>query len=297
MNLRQLRYFATVAEELHFGRAARKLAISQPPLSQQIIALEQEMGVQLFVRTKRSVALTPVARQWLPEVERLLKDAADLPGKARRLSRGEIGTLSIAFVSTADYSVLPVLLRNYSAKFPEVEVRLREATSDVQIDALLNEEIDLGIAIPPRGSKLPRTLSYLPLQRERLILALPEHWARRKSRVDFEQLADSPLIVFPRASAPALHDAITDYYASRKVVPRFGQEAIQMQTIVSLVSAGMGIALVPHSLRKLQRAGVVYRELSGRAPEIETGLIWRKEAMSAALAAFLQLAKPSPVRK
>lgn len=292
MNLRQLRYFTAVAEELHFGRAAQKLAISQPPLSQQIIALEREIGMQLFVRTKRSVALTAVARQWLPEVERLLKDAAALPGKARRLSRGEIGTLSIAFVSTADYSVLPGLLQKYNAKYPEVEVKLREATSDVQIDALLNEEIDLGIAIPPRGAKLPSTLAYLPLNREQLVLALPEKWARKsKGRVNLADWADSPLIVFPRSSAPALHDAITAYYAAQKVIPRFGQEAIQMQTIVSLVSAGMGIALVPGSLRNLQRAGVVYRELSGRSPEIEMGLMWRKQASSAALEAFMQLAK------
>lgn len=248
--------------------------------------------MQLFVRTKRSVALTPVARQWLPEVERLLKDAAALPGKARRLARGEIGTLSIAFVSTADYGVLPGLLQKYNAKYPEVEVKLLEATSDVQIDALLNEEIDLGIAIPPRGAKLPSTLAYRPLNREQLVLALPEKWVRKsKGRVNLADWADSPLIVFPRSSAPALHDAITAYYAAQKVTPRFGQEAIQMQTIVSLVSAGMGIALVPGSLRNLQRAGVAYRELSGRSPEIEMGLMWRKRAPSAALEAFMQLAK------
>ena len=110
MDLRQLRYFVTVAEELHFGRAAQRLTMTQPPLSQQIQALEEEIGVQLFARTRRSVALTPAGQQWLPEVRRVLADAAALPGLAQRLARGEAGTLSLAFVSTADYGILPDLL-------------------------------------------------------------------------------------------------------------------------------------------------------------------------------------------
>src|SRR5471032_3154464 len=116
MNLRQLQYFVAVAEELHFGRAAERVAISQPPLSQQILALEKELGVQLFVRTKRYVELTTVGRLWLPDVRRLLADAAKLPEQARRLARGEAWNLTLAFVSIADYSVLPEILRGFSSR-------------------------------------------------------------------------------------------------------------------------------------------------------------------------------------
>lgn len=297
MNLRQLQYFVTVAEELHFGRAADRLHMSQPPLSQQIIALEESLGVQLFERTKRSVQLTPVGLQWLPEVRQVLASAAELPDKARRLSRGEIGTLRLAFVSTADYGVLPGLLQHYRSQHPEVQVTLQEATSDVQIDALLNKEIDVGIVIPPRGMSLPKSLRYLPLRKEGLVVALPQSWIRSRKhllqggQIDFNMLLDEPLIVFPRQSAPAFHDSIADYYTAHHATPRIGQEAIQMQTIISLVSVGMGIALVPASLQNLQRTGVVYAQLKGTAPEIETGLLWRRGQETVALDGLIAAAK------
>lgn len=297
MNLRQLQYFVTVAEELHFGRAADRLHMSQPPLSQQIIALEESLGVQLFERTKRSVQLTPVGQQWLPEVRQVLAAAAELPGKARRLSRGEIGTLRLAFVSTADYGVLPGLLQQYRAQHPEVQVTLREATSDVQIDALLNEEIDVGIVIPPRGMAFPKSLRYIPLRKEPLVAALPKAWVQSRrhrlqaGQIDFSTLLDEPLIVFPRHSAPAFHDSIADYYTAHQATPRIGQEAIQMQTIISLVSVGMGIALVPASLQHLHRTGVVYAQLKGTPPEIETGLLWRRDQASSALQGLVAAAK------
>jgi DNA-binding transcriptional LysR family regulator len=189
------------------------------------------------------------------------------------------------------------LLSQYSEQHPEVQVKLREATSDVQIDALLDEEIDAGFVIPPRGARFPSSLSYLPLVREPLVLVAPETWQKsgrlgsKTGKVDFASLLEAPLILFPRRVAPAFHDAITGYYASFQAVPRYGQEAIQMQTIVSLVSAGMGITLAPESLRNLQRTGVVYRELKGNAPQIETGLVWRKRHSASALREFVSLAR------
>ncbi len=177
-SLRQLRYFTVVAEELHFGRAARRLAISQPPLSQQIMDLEARLGVQLFERTRRSVALTPVARQWLPAVREVLAAAEALPDQARRLARGETGTLSLGFVSTADYGVLPELLRRFRDTCPDVEVHLREATSDIQMEALLREELDAGIVIPQPEAPLIAPLQLHSLQREALMAAVPEAWIR-----------------------------------------------------------------------------------------------------------------------
>jgi DNA-binding transcriptional LysR family regulator len=296
MDLRQLRYFVAVAEELHFGRAADRLTMTQPPLSQQIQALEQELGVPLFARTRRSVALTPVGAQWLPEVRRVLADAAALPGLARRLARGEVGSLSLAFVSTADYGVLPSLLRQYGERHPDVHLQLREATSDVQIEALLSGEIDAGLVIPPRPVVFPASLAYLPLVHEPLVAAVPEGWrpaGRRASvtKIALADIAQAPLIIFPRRSAPAFYDIITGYYAAQGLAPRIGQEAIQMQTIVSLVSAGMGVALVPRSLCNLRRTGVVYLELDGPVPEIETGLVWRRQAATPALQSFVEIAR------
>jgi DNA-binding transcriptional LysR family regulator len=294
MDLRQLRHFATVAEELHFGRAAERLGMTQPPLSQSILALERELGVSLFTRTRRSVALTPVGEQWLAHVRKLLDEAAALPGIARRLSKGEIGSLRLSFVSTADYSLLPTLVSRYRRSFPEVQVSLREATSDLQVEALLDGGIDAGLIIPPPHATLHASLAYLPLLREPLVAAVPEDWrgtgGADAGTLRLADLLDEPLIVFPRRSAPAFHDIITGYYAANGAEPRIGQEAIQMQTIISLVSAGMGIALVPDSLRRLGRAGVRYLALADGPPRIETGLVWRRDDLSPTLRRFIDIA-------
>lgn len=277
MEIRQLRHFAAVAEELHFGRAAEKLGMTQPPLSQSIQRLETELGVRLFERTHRSVELTPVGAQLLPYAREVLSGAQQLPRLAQQLLRGQVGELRLAFVSTADYGVLPQLLQHFGHRFPNVRINLLEATSDLQIDAIISEEIDAGIIIIGAGPcSLPDSLGYLPLQRERLMLAIPDHGAPLPEVVNLETFADRPLVIFPRRVAPSLHDAITSCFSTRGLSPHFGQEAIQMQTIVSLVSAGLGIAIVPESLRNLRRTGVRYLELEGESPEIESGLIWRR---------------------
>ncbi|CAH0443957.1 HTH-type transcriptional regulator TdfR [Ralstonia syzygii subsp. syzygii] len=300
MDLRQLRYFVTVAEELHFGRAAARLAMTQPPLSQQIRALEEELGVTLFQRTQRSVALTPVGARWLVEVRRVLAEAAALPALAQRLARGEVGSLSLAFVSTADYGILPAMLRHFRDARPDVQVQLREATSDVQIEALLADEIDAGVVIAHHIGSVPGELEYRPLAREGLVLAAPTaraaQWGARPGRpIALADVAAEPLIIFPRRSAPALYDIITSYHAAhggaQEASTRIAQEAIQMQTIVSLVSAEMGVALVPASLCNLQRTGVVYLELAEPSPAIETGLVWRRDAVSPVLPWFVASAE------
>ncbi|MBP0628016.1 LysR family transcriptional regulator [Cupriavidus sp. AcVe19-1a] len=298
MDLRQLRYFVTVAEELHFGRAAQRLSMTQPPLSQQIQALEEELGVPLFVRTRRSVALTPAGAQWLPEVRRVLADAAALPGLAQRLARGELGSLSLAFVSTADYGILPDLLRRFRARHPAVQLQLREATSDVQLEALLEGTIDAGLVIRPQLPAMPHGLAYLPLVSEPLVLAVPDGWRppgglAQDGTVSLRDAASEPLIIFPRRSAPAFYDIITGYYAREGLVPAIAQEAIQMQTIVSLVSAGMGVALVPASLCNLRRTGVSYLALRESGPQIETGLAWRdggSAGVAPVLRSFIEIA-------
>ncbi|KVC63651.1 LysR family transcriptional regulator [Burkholderia ubonensis] len=294
-DLRQWRYFVTVAEERHFGRAAARLSMTQPPLSQAIRALEDLLGVALFVRTKRSVALTAVGAALLPDVRKLLAAADALPPRAQSLARGETGSLALAFVSTADYGLLPSLLRAFGARYPQVRLQLEEATSDVQIEELAAGRIDAGLIIPPVPPRHAAELSYLPVVREPLVLAMPAAAAPAETPEDapvrLADVAALPLVIFPRRLAPGFYDIITGCYGAAGATPRIGQEAIQMQTIVSLVSAGMGVALVPQSLRNLRRTGVVYRPLAGGAPVVETGLVWRTGDVSPVLAGFIDIVR------
>ncbi|MGF6966530.1 DNA-binding transcriptional LysR family regulator [Paraburkholderia sp. WC7.3g] len=310
-DLRQLRYFVTVAEEKHFGRAAARLSMTQPPLSQAIRALEETLGVELFARTKRSVELTAVGADLLPEVQRLLAAAEGLRPLAQSLARGEAGVLALAFVSTADYGLLPLLLRDFGARHPRVRLELTEATSDVQVEELVAGRIDAGLVIAPLPSRYVARLSWLPIAREPLVIAMSTEMAQRvpggmnadgnanedaaaewlDTPVSLRDLADAPLVIFPRRLAPGFYDIIMDCYGVAGLAPRIGQEAIQMQTIVSLVSAGMGVALVPQSLRNLRRTGVVYRPLSESVPAIETGLVWRTDEVSPVLAGFIDIVR------
>jgi DNA-binding transcriptional LysR family regulator len=277
--------------------------MTQPPLSQAIRALEEALGVALFVRTKRTVELTPVGKDLLPEVRRLLASADTLRPLAQSLARGEAGVLSLAFVSTADYGLLPALLRDFGARYPGVRLQLTEATSDVQIEELVAGRIDAGLVIPPLPPRHATSLSYVAVAREPLVIAMSadaalqlgqgaDEWA--DTPVDLHDLAAAPLVVFPRRLAPGLYDIIMGCYGAAGLTPRIGQEAIQMQTIVSLVSAGMGVALVPHSLRHLRRTGVVYRPLrplNASAMLVETGLVWRAAEVSPVLAGFIEIVR------
>ena len=282
MDIRQLRHFAAVAETLHFGRAAERLGMTQPPLSQSIMALEKDIGAPLFVRSKRSVRLSALGEQWLPHVRAGLKGIEDLPAIVRRLRDGQSGYLSLSFVSTADYNVLPDLVRRYAAAYPDVEIRLAEATSDVQVPAVAAGERHAGIIIPPHDRALPTGLAYRRLVSEPLVAVVPSAWIQdgrlsvRDGVLSPEAIIASPVVLFPREVAPAFHDLVTSYFSAHGGPARIVQEAIQMQTIISLVSAGLGVALAPASLRNLARSGVAYLDLV-EPPILETGLVWRRD--------------------
>ena len=288
LELRQLRYFVAVAEELHFGRAAARLRMTQPPLSQAIQGVEELLGAALFERDRRSVLLTHAGAALLPEARRLLAQAADLPELVRAAAAGETGRLALAFVSSADYSVLPPFLRSYRSAFPHVQIGLQEATSDVQVDDLLHQRIDVGLLIPPLPDKAVAELDYLKLLEEPLVLAVPAGMTA-EGPLALQDAPRLPLIIFPRPIAPALYDAILGCFGAAGLTPQIGQQAIQMQTIVSLVSAGMGLALVPQSLSNLRRPGVDYRALRGATPLVETGCAWRRDNASPVLQGFLEL--------
>jgi DNA-binding transcriptional LysR family regulator len=294
MDVRQLRHFLAVAQTLHFGRAADRLGMTQPPLSQSIMALEKELGAPLFVRTKRSVRLTALGEQWLPHVQAGVAAVEALPETARRLRDGQTGYLSLSFVSTADYSVLPDLVRRYAEACPEVDIRLTEATSDVQIPAVAAGDRHAGIIIPPHDRALPAGLAYRRLVSEPLVAVVPAAWVEdgrlevRDGVLPPEAVVAAPVVLFPRGVAPAFHDLVTGYFAAHGGSARIVQEAIQMQTIISLVSAGLGVALVPASLRNLARAGVAYLDLVA-PPILETGLVWRPDDAAPTLRNLLAL--------
>jgi DNA-binding transcriptional LysR family regulator len=290
LELRQLRYFVTVAEELHFGHAATRLHMTQPPLSQAIQGLETLLGAALFLRNRRGVALTAAGAALLPEARRMLAEAAGLGDLVQRAAAGARGRRARAVVPSADYSVLPPFLRAYRAAFPAVEIILQEATSDIQLDDLLHARIDCGFLIPPLPDKARATLDYMKVLEEPLILAAPSGLFRlQDGPIRLQDLPALPLIIFPRKISPALHDAILSCFTAAGVTPVIGQEAIQMQTIVGLVSAGMGMALVPQSVSNLMRPGVEYRALAAATPLVETGLAWRRDNASPVLHGFLEL--------
>lgn len=292
MELRHLRYFTAVAEELHFGRAAERLHMAQPPLSQQIKQLEEELGFQLFYRTKRSVKLTAAGERFLGETRLIFARLEQAIAQGRRTSRGELGELSIGFVGSASYSVLPPILQQFRQRCPQVELTLRELTTNVQLEALRENRIDVGFVRPPIQGE---GLAQQPILQESLVVALSDghHLASGSGAVGggvaIADLATESFILFPRVLAPGLYDQIITLCQQGGFSPAVVQEAVQMQTIVGLVAAEIGLALVPASLQNLQRVGVVYRPLQAPTPQAEIALVWRQDERSPTVQQFLQM--------
>jgi len=294
IELRLWRQFVAVADELHFGRAAQRLNMTQPPLTQAIAQLEGLLGVRLFDRTKRSVQLTPAGVALLPEARELLARARELPAHARAAAAGEVGRLRLAFVSTVGFAFLPQWVRAFREQAPRVQLELIEATGDVQLAALARGEIDAGFMLHSPGFAPPGLARQL-IDRESLVLALPEsHPLAARPRPPLATVLAEPLVIFPRRIVPSLYDAVFAMYHAAGCSPQVAQEAIQMQTIVNLVSAGLGLAWVPESVRQFQRPGVVYREVvgaRGRAvPGCETSLVWPPGKINPALERFIAFA-------
>ncbi|MFB2895379.1 LysR substrate-binding domain-containing protein [Aerosakkonemataceae cyanobacterium BLCC-F50] len=289
IELRHLHYFIAVAEELHFSRAAERLHISQPPLSQQIRALEDELGVKLFERTKRQVQLTEAGKVFLERSYGVLAQLEQAIAATQRIGRGEVGRLAIGFVGSATYSVLPDILSVFREQFPAVELRLHELTTQEQIQALHHKQVDVGIV---RSAITEPGLSVECLLEESLVLALPEtHPLCTQVKVSLRALAEESFILFPAKMGPVFYEQIINICQQAGFRPKVAQEAVQMQTIISLVAAGLGIALVPASLQNFHTSRVIYRPLQEQTPQTGLYLAWRQHDSSPVIKAFRGLAR------
>ncbi|MHC0432964.1 LysR substrate-binding domain-containing protein [Streptomyces sp. O3] len=266
-----LRLFAVVAEELHFGRAAARLHLSQPGLSYRVKALENALGYQVLARNRRGVRLTPAGEVLLAGARRLLGEAHRVVDDGGRVARGELATVRVGFVGTALYSLLPTVLRAARGRYPALQVRVAEHKSADQVRLLQLGQLDLGLVHLPvdPGSGLETT----PVLEEPVGVALPcGHRLAGEDTIALPDLAEDGFVLFPRELEPQTYDRYTDACVTAGFAPRVAHEATGLQTILAMVAAEMGVAFVARSVaRSLTRSGVVFRPLAGTAPSLVTG--------------------------
>jgi DNA-binding transcriptional LysR family regulator len=289
MELRQLRYFVAVAEELHFRRAAARLHISQPPLSQQIAALEDELGVRLLERTRRRVEMTPAGEAFLRDARATLAELDVAVSTARAIDAGQEGVLRVGFVGSALLSIVPSTVQRFRRTRPGIEIELRERSTVEQLRAVSTGLVDVGLVRPP--IETDESLHTEVVMRERTVAAIPEgHPLARLRRVPLRRLATQPLVLFPRRQAPGYHDLLIGRLAATGSTPQIAQYAPEMMTIIGLVAAGIGVSPVPASVAHLAIDGVTYRPLSG-APDTELVAVTRAAEQSPVVRAFLAEAR------
>lgn len=282
MELRHLRYFVAVADELHFGRAAAKLQISQPPLSQQIRKLEEELGVELFRRTKRAVQLTPPGRAFLDRARQLLLEAERTIEATRQAARGVIGRIEVGYVPTAEIRIVPRLLRIFRKRLPQVEVGLHQLNPSEQIEALHDSRIDVAITRLPLEEEGIETQAFL---REDMRLAVETgSLLARSSVITPEQVNNVPLLMFPRQLAPGLHDSIVSYFRQAGVAPRLSYALGSIGSGLGLVASGVGVSVVPAAVEDIRFRGVTYRP-------------FRKPALTSDLAIARLAETPTPLQE
>jgi len=288
MDLRHLRFFVAVAEELHFTRAAAREHVAQPHLSQEIRRLEREIGVQLFVRDRRHVNLTAAGKAFLVQARAVLAGAAEAVRAAQRAGRGETGSLRIGFASSVGFGsgVLTDAIRRYRAARPDVEILVHEMNSKEQVEAIGNGQLDIGLLHPPRpvepGLEI-ETLLAVPLA-----VALPEgHRLARRRSVALAQLSEDPWVIFPRWLAPGLHDSVMAACAAAGFAPRIVQETTRVTSMLSLVASGFGVSLVPVSVARVRLWGTLCRPLEDGLA-LPLALVWRKSDANPPLDHFLQ---------
>ena len=290
LELRHFRYFVAVAEELHFGRAAQRLHMAQPPLSQQIQAMEATLGVRLFERTRRKVELSEAGRLLLDEARATLAQAARAEDVVRRAARGELGRLEIGFTGSSPFTTaMPTLVGRFRRAWPEVRLSLREMPTSDQVLALIEGSIDIGFARPAEEIAIPGVRLRL-IQRETLLVVCNEYHALAGSgRVGMAALAGESFILHPRRIGTGLYDRVMALARAAGFVPRVEIEAHQMSTMVSLAAIGLGIAIVPEAMRRVGVDGVAFLDLDDPLAHVDLFVAHRDGPPTRPVANFLEL--------
>ena len=287
MELRHLKYFVAVAEELHYGKAAKKLNIAQPPLSQQIMNLEEELGIKLFDRSKRTIQMTAAGSHFLKEAKEVLLHVEQAAETARMIYGGKAGRLVIGFLGSVIHTFLPEGLRLFRERFPKVEMVLHEMNTTEQITSLHAKRIDVGFLYigaqdPMLASK---TLTLAPL----LAVLHNNHRLSGRNSVHIRQLAHEPFIANTRSSEPVVRDAFISLCHSAGFSPTIAQEAGQVQTVLGLVASGMGACLLPDFIKNIRRPGVQYIPLSGSPPEVKLAVVRHRDNTSILVNSFVNI--------
>lgn len=291
MELRHLKYFVAVAEELHFGRAAKRLHIAQPPLSQQIMNLEDELGVKLFDRTRRTIQMTDAGIYFLKEVQQLLLHVEQAAESARRIYRGQAGRLVVGFVGSVIHTFLPEGLRLFRDRFPDVELVLQELNTAEQIKSLHARRIDVGFLYPDAQDFL---LASQQLTRAPLIVVLPKkHSLSSRKSLHIRELAQERFIANTRSSEPVIRDTFISMCHSAGFSPKIAQEASQVQTVLGLVASGLGACLLPDFIKNIKRPGVQYIPLAGSPPTVKLAVVWRSDNSSPLVKSFVSVIESS----
>lgn len=278
-----------MAEELHFGRAAARLHISQPPLSQQIRSLESELGLSLLRRTNRRVELTEAGRVFLEGARRTLDTANQSVREARNVHEGETAELILGFIDSSIYGFMPAVLRSFREQHPSVRVVIRALSSAEQVEKLERGEIQVGILRPLRVSS---RLVVEELGRERLVVALPKgHRLAAKKDLHIKDLKDEPLVFFQRDFAPAVYDRIMGMFHREGQTPDIAQEAGEQYTLLGLVAAGLGFSITSEGMRQWQNEGIVYRPLSHPSAWVPVAVAWRRADRAEPVRWFVETAR------
>lgn len=286
MELRHLRYFVVLAEELHFGRAARRLAISQPPLSVAIRQLEDSVAARLFERNSKEVRLTPAGQALQASARRLLRQAEEAASEARDVSQGSAGRLRIGFVGAMLYRGLPQALARFRAAHPAVRITLAELNSGEQMTELLHDRMDVGFV---HTSRMPAELRHVLLLSEPFVACLPAgHRLARHRTVSLAGLRDEPFVLFSRSASPDYHERILSICADAGFRPEVRHEVRHWLSVVSLVSQGLGVALVPDAMRRAALRGAVFRPLEEDVARSDAYGVWRDGPGNVLIQGFLQ---------
>ncbi|MFJ3056510.1 LysR family transcriptional regulator [Herbaspirillum sp. NPDC087042] len=287
IELRHLTYFRTVAETLHFGRAAELLHISQPPLTRQIAALERELGAQLFDRSKRAIQLTAAGKYFYRDTTEIFKALERAKRNVSSSSTGKSGALKVGFMMSTAYNILPSVTRHYSAAYPEVDMRLTEYVPNLLATDIEDEKVDVGIMYRPEDCS---RLDSHTIFAEPLLAVLPrDHRLAGKAAISAAELAEDPFVSIPRTIAPVVFDLIVGHCQSRGFRPRIVLEANLQQTIVNLVGEGLGVAMVPTSMQAMHLETTVFKPLID-APMVEVAVIWNKENSNPCIRTFADTA-------